>query len=104
MSTLWVSQLPSIYRIGKWISTYTRYTYNSVQSDFDLLIDHKYAKIIIIAAIDTDLLGPQYDKLLYNHQNAAQGAPLCGNFNFNHFFLLNYKGLACLINKFVQNN
>lgn len=37
---------------------------NSSQRDFNLLLDHTYAKILIILGIDTDLFKREYDKIL----------------------------------------
>lgn len=49
-------QLPSVYKIGKQISIYKKYAYNSGQNNFDLLANHIYAKIVLVTVIDIDFL------------------------------------------------
>lgn len=93
-----------IYKIKKRILIYKRYAYNSNQGDSNHLANYIYAKIVNISTIDMDLFGHQYELVVQPPRYSPEQPPYCGNVNFGHSFLLNYKSLTCPINKIVQSN
>lgn len=64
MLLLLIYQLFSIYKTKKKILIYKKYICNSGQKDFNLFTNHIYAKIVIVFAIDTDLLKRQYNMVM----------------------------------------
>lgn len=103
-SPLLVCQLPNVYRTGKEISTYKRYAYNSDQNDSDLLADHTNAEILIILAMGMDFLRCQYDVIIQPARRSPKQLLYYEDISFSHSSILNYKGLACLIDKVVQSD
>lgn len=80
--------------------------YNSCQTDFDLLTDYIYAKIVIVPTMGLDFFG-HYDEMTLVVQPAQQNPKqflYCRDVSFGHSAPPNYEGLVCLIDKVVQSN
>ena len=88
---LLVCQLLSICKTGKEIFTY--------QSDFNLLADHIYAKIVIIAAIYTNLFRCQYDAIVKRAGRSLVQLFYSEIVSFGQLLPLNCEDSACSINK-----
>lgn len=64
MLSLLIRQFSSICRTRKKIPIHKKYIYNLSQSDFNLLADYIYIKIIIVRIINMNFLGRQYDAVI----------------------------------------
>lgn len=99
-----ICQFPSICRTGKEIPTYRRYTYNSGQSNSDLLADPTNAEIVIVSAMDTDLRRSQCDMVVQPAGRSPEQLFCCGDVNFGHSLPPNGQGSTRSSNKIVQRN
>lgn len=84
MLLLLVHQFPSIYKTGKEIPTYKKYMCNLGQSNFNLLADHIYAKIIIILAIDINFFERQDDVVVQLVEHSLKELFYCRDVSFGH--------------------
>lgn len=60
--------------------------------------------MVIISVIDMDFLRCQYKIVMQPAERSSKPLFYCEDISFGHNFLLNYKSLANLSNKVVQNN
>lgn len=94
-----MSILTVICNIEKTISIFKKFARNSNQSDFDLLVDYTYAKIMIVPAMDSNFFGRQDNAVMQSAGQSPEQLFYCGNVGFSYFSLLNHKSLACPIDK-----
>lgn len=78
--------------------------HNLGQNESNLLADHTNTKIMIVPAINTDLLGRQYNMVMQPTAQSSEQFLYYKNISFRNFLLSNWKGLAYPSNKVVQNN
>lgn len=78
--------------------------YNLDQRNFDLLANQIYTKIEIVPTISMDYLGRQYDVVVQPARRRQNQLLYCEDVSFSYFFSANCKGLACPIDKVMQNN
>ena len=98
------STLAVVCRIGKRLPIYRRYTRNLGQSNSDLLANHTQAKIVIVPAMGSDLLGRQDDAVVQPAGRSPEQPPCCGDVSFGYLSLPNREGSARPIDKVVQSD
>lgn len=74
---------------------------NLGQSDFDLLAYYIYTKIIIVPIRGLNSLKHQNNAVVQPARYSLNKPLYYRDVSFSHFFLSNYKDMACLINKFL---
>lgn len=100
---LLIRQLPILCKTGKKFSIYRRYVRNSGQRDFNQFADYTYAKMMIVSTICMDLLVCHYNIVVQPAGRSSEQFFCYKNISFGYLFPINYKGLAYLSNKIVQN-